>query len=132
MATRHSLCPSDKTDEEVEILMQDRSWIKERIKWGSSLVSAECADLLGRMLCFDRHMRITAADALQHPFIQSTYRNSNRGRHLRGEAVDIIRSMTERFLAFGAEPVLVRIVLLVIVHIAGYINEETQAHRMAY
>merc|ERR1719198_1858448 len=33
---------------------------------------------------------------------------------------------------FGSEPVLVRAILLGMVHIAGYITEETRAHRCAY
>jgi len=134
MVTQRSLCPMDAADEEVQELVESRLWIKKKLDWASYTdVSPECMDLLGKMLRSDRHMRITAAEALNHPFIQKTYtRTIWNGSQEREEARTVIGSMVDRLVQFGAEPVLVRAALLVMVHIAGYSHKETKAHRFAY
>jgi len=100
------------------------------LDWASKRVSRESADLLGQMLCYDRHMRITAAYALKHPFIQRTYEHCNHSPQVRKEVASVLRSMPESFAVFGSEPVLVRAALSLMAHLAY--NEETDAHRVAY
>lgn len=134
MATRSSLCPLSLSDEKVASLLQDRHFIKERLAWAADKVSPECHDLLHRMLCCDRHMRITAADALSHPFVVKSYAKPTRRKDQRKEeaALAVIRSMADRFIAYGQEPVLVRAALLIMVHIAGYITTQTKSNRLAF
>jgi serine/threonine protein kinase len=135
MVTRQSFCPLELPDEQVQALLEDRRWVKSQLSLAKN-VSHDCMDLLSKMLCYDRHLRITAADALKHPFVMNTYpvprSSKNKWSSEQENASVVIRSMVDRFSYFGAEPVLVRASLLLMVHIMGYITEETTAHRIAF
>lgn len=138
MVTRESFCPSGVTQEQMAGLLRDGRWVKNRLRWASEKVSKECLDLLTRMLCCDRHMRITARDAMKHPFIQNSYGageyfgDVSENHQEEEAAIRILRSMTTKFEAFGKEPVLVRAALLVMVHIGGHTLKEARLHRLAY
>jgi len=134
MVTRRSLCPMIASDIKIKAWVQNCSWIASKMEVAERSVgaSAECMDLLRRMLCTDRHLRMTAAEALRHPYIKTTYRNDDRPLEQRAAAIEIIRSVVPRFIAFGEEPVFRRAVLLVMVHIAGYTSKHTHSHRLAY
>merc|ERR1719215_2374053 len=77
-------------------------------------------------------MRITAAVALDHQYIQKTYETRNLSPEDKAEAVLVMKSMGLRFTQFGQEPDFVKAVLLVMVHIAAYITKDTQVHRNTY
>jgi len=145
MVTKRALCPMTAADEKIKGWVKDCAWIKAKVDVAErSGASVECMDMLKKMLCTDRHLRTTAALALRHPYVKMTYRNDERplavvgnvklmrGRDEQGDAVQIIRSLVPRFEAFGAQPVFVRAVKLVMVHIAGYTTKDTHTHRLAY
>lgn len=142
MTLGEPLCPDDAGEGQVAALLMDRRWLKERLAWASQHVSAECMELLGKMLCHDRHMRITASNALKHRFLEA---NKEAGEYLypqklhrlgkdgeEEEAREVIKCMTDSFVSFGKEPVLVRAALLVMAHLRGHTTMETRIHRLAY
>merc|ERR1719199_754739 len=103
----------DAPDEEVQQLVQDRLWIREKCEAAEcEEVSKECIDLLRKMLRSDRHLRITAAEALKHPFIKNSYKKRNSPRHVIEEADAVLKAMASNFEEFGTEPTIVKAALL--------------------
>jgi calcium-dependent protein kinase len=160
MVTGEPFCDMHAQVEEVEQLKQDRNWIRQRLEWASRQhVSAECIDLLQNMLVHDRYLRISAKEALQHPFIKCSYMEhldvkeaqmkeaySQRGGtqlvenvrvhrcspKVREEALSVVRSSLDSFASFAKEPLLINVGLMLLTHLVGYTAEETLPHRKAY
>lgn len=134
MATRKNFVPSSTQKSAVSELVRRQTWIKgkyDQVK-KSFGVSDNFMSLLVQMLRIDRHMRITAADALAHPYIVHTYKKDDARSEEMEKAVLVLQSMVTMFESFGAETVFVRAVLLVLVHLVAYSSDETRANRRAY
>jgi len=133
MATRSNMVPSAVPNSSVGSLVCDQKWVNgKRDQVKSSGASDNYISLIQQMLRIDRHMRITAKTALSHPYIVQTYKEDDAPSEESANALQVIRTMVTMFLNFASETVFVRAVLLVMVHIAGYITAETRAHRRAY
>jgi 5'-AMP-activated protein kinase catalytic alpha subunit len=64
-------------------------------------LSAECADLLNRLLCVNKVKRLTASEALQHPFLGSL-RERNRRRSDDEDLRDVAESPWTNDAKFAA------------------------------
>jgi len=134
MQIRSHMVPSSATSHDaVKDLVCNQKWVKlQREKVKTSRVSEDFMSLLAQLLRTDRHMRTTASSALSHPHILSTYRIDDAPSQEYDKSCQVMREMVTNFMGFASEPLLVRAVLLVMVHVVGYITTETRAHRRAY
>jgi len=132
MVTGESFLPMDREDDEVREMLRDRKWVRQRLEWASTLgLSQNCLDMLKSMLCYDRHMRISALDALRHPFIQGTHVSALQQQEC-APSISILNRLHTNFLEFREEPALKQASLLMMAHIAGYCSLDARPHRRAF
>lgn len=109
MLTLAPLLPDEKDD--VRDLLSDKKYVANKLKSCDVLkdrkLSKEARDFLNKLLAYDPRYRITAQEALQHPFIQ---RSGTRGLT---EAIMKSR-LAAKMEAFAMAPPLKRIGLLAI------------------
>jgi len=142
MLTGEELFPIMAEESELKRLGKDRKWIRGRLRRvREANVSKEAADLLNALLHHDRHQRLTAREALHHPFFKRWSEKASQEALRRrlpdyaqadSEAKKILDNLLQHFEAFAAEPVLVRAVLLLMAHIGAYTFEETRCQRAAF
>lgn len=118
---------------EMEPLVNNRQWVLERVKWASGQgISAEAYGLLRRMLLLDRHMRISVTEALEHPFVKSSYSQDLHDSTQQGEAVAVLEGLQESFRDLSAQPMLIRATLLLTAHLVAHNLDAMSSQRLAF
>jgi len=160
MLTGSSLVPLIESEDDIQKMVHDRTWVRSRLAWAKSLgVSTQALDFLAITLQLNRHHRPSARELLWHPFLNVdinlaassplavTARTSSPadavveaeegGRRwdsaaLVHEAERVIHCLPAAFRSFSEEPVLKKAALLIMAHIASYSFQEARPQRLAF
>lgn len=73
MVTGSSLVPLIESEDEIQKMVHDRTWVRSRLSWAKSLgISPPALDFLAITLQLNRHHRPSARELLWHPFLNTT------------------------------------------------------------
>ncbi|CAE7434394.1 CPK3 [Symbiodinium natans] len=129
-------------DDDIKILAKDRKWVRNRLRvLRDSGLSKEAIDLVSRLMRHDRHLRLTAREALQHPFFtlhsekeaaEALRKHNPEYAELDREAQEILDNLVEHFTDFAAQPVLIRAAVLLMAHVGAYSFKHARPQRAAF
>lgn len=113
----------DDSEEALNRLTHDRQFIRGRLDFAKKHgVSDDAHSMLSQMLFQDRHLRITSARALEHPFIVNSYAKDLHDPMQKKKAIAVLEGLQGKFRESAAQPILKRAAKLLMAHLVGQLD----------
>lgn len=118
----------------LKVRFKDRRWSQQRLHEAIEelKLSGDARDLLTDMLIYDRHMRPSVTQALEHPFITTTYDQTTNLDEVEAQAKEVLNRLVNSLRSFTKQPMLKRSALLAMSHTVNCGDGRVKAERAAY
>eukprot|EP00397_Hematodinium_sp_SG-2012_P020243 GEMP01020846.1.p1 GENE.GEMP01020846.1~~GEMP01020846.1.p1 ORF type:complete len:577 (+),score=156.11 GEMP01020846.1:189-1919(+) len=140
LLTAHPLLPLDVPQKKVDQLTKDGKYVARQLRTHANRISPEARDLLVQMLQADPKDRVTAQQALQHPFILSIIDPIDDtevsigalGRRRQSSTKEEYKKVAVMLENYASLPMLKRASLLILAHVADLEEPSVRASQRVF